>query len=237
MDALILARSACLADLGGRPLIDHQLEALRFAGVKRVVVVAGPEPDALRAAVPAGTPVIADPAHAGSGSLHAFWLAREEVEEEVLVVDGDLLFHPVIARALARRPRSAMAYDSRAGRGAQDMKVLVRGGGLSAMSRTIAPERSEGGPVGMVRLSGPAADAAFDTAGLLLAAGRTGEAMGAAISRMARDHRIDCMDVAGLPWRAIVSEADLADARDRVLPVVAPPAPRPVSARVAAVAA
>src|SRR3954470_1837471 len=223
MDALILARSACLADLGGRPLIDHQLEALRFAGAKRIVVAAGPEPDALRAALPAGTPVIADPDEPATGTLRAFWLARGEVEEEVLVVDGDVLFHPVIARALVRRHRSAMAYDSHAGRDARDMKVLVRGGGLSAMSRTIAPERSDGGNVGMVRLSGPAADAAFDTAGLLLAAGRTGEPMPAAISRVARDHRIDCMDVAGLPWRAIAGEADLADARARVLPVIAPP--------------
>src|SRR4051794_13363797 len=236
MDALILARSACLADLGGRPLIDHQLEALRFAGVKRVVVAAGPEPDALRAVLPAGTPVIADTDPAATGTLHAFWLARKEVEEEVLVVDGDVLFHPVIARALVRRSRSAMAYDSHAGRTAQEMKVLVPGGGLSAMSRTIAPERSDGANVGMVRLSGPAADIAFDTAGLLLAAGRTGESMTSAISRMAREHRIDCMDVAGLPWRAIAGGADLADARARVLPVIAPPA-QPVSGRVAAVAA
>jgi choline kinase len=237
MDALILARSACLADLGGRPLIDHQVEALRFAGAKRIVVAAGtPDADALRAVLPAGTTVLADPDQAATGSLRAFWLARQEVEEEVLVVDGDVLFHPVIARALARRSRSAMAYDSRAGRAPQEMKILVRGGGLSAMSRTIAPERSDGGNVGMVRLSGPAADIAFDTAGLLLAAGRTGEPMTAAISRMAREHRIDCMDVAGLPWRAIGNQADLADARARVLPVVAPPA-QPVSARVAAVAA
>ena len=237
MDALILARPACLADLGGRPLIDHQLEALRFAGVKRVVVAAGPEPDALCAALPAGTTVIADPDEPAPGTLRAFWLARDEVEEEVLVVDGDVLFHPVIARALVRRHRSAMAYDSRAGTTAAEMKVLVRGGGLSAMSRTIAPERADGGNVGMVRLSGPAADVAFDAAGLLLAAGRADAPMTAALSRMARDHRIDCMDVAGLPWRAIATQADLADARERVLPVVAPPAPRPVSARVAAVAA
>ena len=50
MDALILAagrgtrlregRAKCLVDLGGRPLVHHQLDALRSAGVGRFIVVA-----------------------------------------------------------------------------------------------------------------------------------------------------------------------------------------------------
>src|SRR3954471_19055858 len=232
MDALILAagsgrrlnhgRPKCLADLGGRPLIDHQLQALTWAGVKRVVVAPRHQADAVREALPAGTPVVVNPDYAQTDSLYSFWLAREQVEEEVLVLNGDVLFHPVIARALVRRPRSALAYDSRSGRGEEEMKVIVRGGGLSAMSKKLAPERSCGENVGMVRLSGAATEAAFDAAGLLIAAGRSQDWVTAAFSRIARTHRIDCMDVAGLPWAEIDVPEDLDRARAQVLPAIAP---------------
>src|SRR4051812_37969868 len=154
MDALILAagsgrrlrhdRPKCLVDLGGRPLIDHQMQALDWAGVKRVVVVAGYHSDEVRDALPPGTPMVINPDYAETNSLYSFWLARQEIGEEVLVLNGDVLFHPVIARALVRRPRSALAYDSRSGREEEEMKVIIRGGGLAVMSKTIAPDRSCG---------------------------------------------------------------------------------------------
>ena len=248
MDALILAAGSgrrlrndspkCLVDLGGRLLIDHQVQALRWAGVQRIVVVAGHRADDVRDALPPGTPVIINPDYLETDSLYSFWLARQELEEEVLVLNGDVLFHPVIARALVRRPRSALAYDSRTGRAEEDMKLIIRGGGLAAMGKQLAPERSCGENVGMVRLSGAATEAAFDAAGLLIAAGRTRDWVTSAFSRIARSHRIDCMDVAGLPWAEIDVPEDLARARGQVLPAIAAAPARPlVSARAAAAAA
>jgi choline kinase len=255
MDALILAAGSgrrlrqgmpkCLVDLGGRPLIDLQVQALKWAGVQRIVVVAGHRADDVRAALPPGTPMVINPDYLETDSLYSFWLARQELEEEVLVLNGDVLFHPVIARALVRRPRSALAYDSRSGREEEEMKLIIRGGGLAAMSKKLAPERSCGENVGMVRLSGAATEAAFDAAGLLIAAGRSQDWVTAAFSRIARTHRIDCMDVAGLPWAEIDVPGDLDRARAHVLPAISPapvpdapaPARRLVSAPAAAAAA
>jgi choline kinase len=249
MDALILAagsgrrlrhdRPKCLVDFGGRPLIDHQLEALAWAGVERTIVVAGYQADDVEAALPPGTPVIVNDDYAETNSLYSFWLARQAIGEEVLVLNSDVLFHPVIARALVRRPRSALAYDSRSGRQEEEMKLIIRGGGLAAMSKTLAPERSCGENVGMIRLSGPATEAAFDIAGRLVAAGRTQDWLASAINRVAREHRIDCTDVAGLPWTEIDFPADLEHARGRVLPGISPapaPAREPEARRLATAA-
>jgi L-glutamine-phosphate cytidylyltransferase len=243
MDALILAagsgrrlrhdRPKCLVELGGRYLIDHQLHALAWAGVDRVVVVAGYRSDEVREALPPGTPVVLNPDYAQTNSLYSFWLARQAVGEEVLVLNSDVLFHPVIARALVRRSRSALAYDSRSGREEEEMKLIIRGGGLAAMSKTLAPERSCGENVGMIRLSGAATEAAFDIAGRLVAAGREQDWLASAINRVAREHRLDCMDVAGLPWTEIDFPDDLRHARESVLPAIswAPePVRRPVTA-------
>src|SRR3954451_933533 len=232
MDALILAAGSgrrlrhgmpkCLVDLDGRPLIDLQVQALKWAGVQRIVVVAGYHADDVRAALPPGTPMVINPDYLETDSLYSFWLARQELEEEVLVLNGDVLLHPVIARALVRRPRSALAYDSRSGREEEEMKLIIRGGGLSAMSKTLAPDRSCGENVGMIRLSGAATESAFETAGRLVAAGRSHDWLASAINRVAREHRLDCMDIAGLPWTEIDFPEDLAHARANVLPAIAP---------------
>lgn len=245
MDALILAagsgrrlrhdRPKCLVELGGRRLIDHQLHALAWAGIDRVVVVAGYRADEVRAALPPGATVVVNPDYAQTNSLFSFWLARQEVGEEVLVLNSDVLFHPVIARALVRRSRSALAYDSRSGREEEEMKVIVRGGALAAMSKTLAPERSCGENVGMIRLSGAATEAAFETAGRLVAAGREQDWLASAINRVAREHRLDCMDVAGLPWTEIDFPEDLAHARASILPAISR-APEPARRVVGAAA-
>jgi choline kinase len=88
------------------------------------------------------------------------------------------------------------------------------------MSKTLAPERSCGENVGMIRLSGAATEAAFDMAGRLVAAGRTQDWLASAVNRVAREHRLDCMDVAGLPWTEIDFPEDLAHARAHVLPAI-----------------
>src|SRR3954470_16539418 len=110
MDALILAagsgrrlrmnRPKCLVELGDRPLIDHQLQALAWAGVDRVVVVAGYMADDVIAALPPGLPVIVNEHYAETNSMYSFWLARHAIGEEMVVLNGDVLFHPVIPRAL-----------------------------------------------------------------------------------------------------------------------------------------
>jgi choline kinase len=232
MDALILAAGKgrrlrlstpkCLVELGGRPLIEHQLEALAWAGVERVVVVAGYRADLVRAALPPGTPMVVNDDYADTNSLYSFWLARHEIAEDMIVLNSDVLFHPVIARALVRRERNALAFDSLSGHGPEEMKLLVQAGRLAAMSKTLAPERSCGENVGMIRLDTAASETAFAAAGRLVAAGHERDWLASAINRVARAHAIDCLDVATLPWTEIDFPEDLEHARDRVLPAIGP---------------
>src|SRR4051794_38715168 len=98
MDALILAagsgrrlrhaRPECLVELGDRLLIDHQLEALAWAGIDRFVVAAGYQADAVHDAVPADTVIVHNPHYGITNSLYSFWLARHEIGEEVLILNA-----------------------------------------------------------------------------------------------------------------------------------------------------
>ncbi|OLE96826.1 MAG: hypothetical protein AUG75_15650 [Cyanobacteria bacterium 13_1_20CM_4_61_6] len=230
MDALILAagqgsrlklgRAKCLAYVGGRPLIHHQFDALRAAGVERFFVVAGYQAPLVEQALPGGTTLIYNDSYAKTNSLYSFLLARRTVGRELLVLNCDVLFHPLIAQMVARHPGAALAYDSTSGGDAEEMKVEVRGGRLVTMSKTLAPGRSCGENVGIIRLSGAATRAAFDAAQQMVAAGGRRQWLPAAIAAIAGEHPVACLDVAGLPWTEIDFPEDLAHARTSVLPAM-----------------
>src|SRR4051812_45869886 len=104
MDALILAAGSgrrlrhgmpkCLVDLDGRPLIDLQPQAQKGPGAPAIAALAGYPADGPGARPPPATPMVITPDYPETDSLYSFWLARQELEEEVLVLNGDVLFHP-----------------------------------------------------------------------------------------------------------------------------------------------
>ena len=243
MEALILAagqgsrlregRPKCLVEVGGRPLIEHQLAALRRAGVDRVTVVVGHQALRVCQALPEDTQVVHNPVYAATNSLYSFWLAREHIEDDLVVLNCDVLFHPAIMRGVARWQGSALAYDRFSGDEPEHMKVAIRDGALDEMSKTLEAKRTRGENVGIIRLTADAAESAFAAAEGLILDGREREWLASAINRAAREHRIQCLDVAGLPWVEIDFPADLEHARSTVMPAIgeqAEPEPAPVPA-------
>src|SRR2546426_3377569 len=161
MDALILAAGRgsrlrrgcpkCLVEIGGRPLIHRQLDALYGAGVDRIIVVAGYQIDRVRHALPPDAVVVPNCLYAETNSLYSFWLARGEVGDELLVLNGDVLFPSLLADLLARWHGSALAYDSRSGDGGAHMKVAGARGAPEAIGKSLPPSRTARGDVRAVR--------------------------------------------------------------------------------------
>ncbi len=48
LDPLTRDRPKCLVKVGGRPILQHQLDALRAAGIERVIIVVGYQEAAVR---------------------------------------------------------------------------------------------------------------------------------------------------------------------------------------------
>jgi choline kinase len=93
MHALILAagrgsrlaesKPKCLVEVGGRPLVSHQLEAAKAAGARRVTLVTGHEHELVRAAVGDTAEIVRNARYAETSSLYSFWLARRRVHGDV----------------------------------------------------------------------------------------------------------------------------------------------------------
>jgi choline kinase len=231
MDAIILAagsgkrlgtgRPKCLTKIGGRRLIDHQLDALSAAGVRRPLVVVGYKRDEVCAALAGRARVVVNDRYAQTNSLYSFLLAREHVHGPTFVLNADVLFDPLVALKLARRRGSALAHDSTSGDEAEQMKVHVAGGRLRSMSKTLTSRHCAGENLGLLCLEAEAADAAFAAAERLVASGRERAWLAEAINAVAERATIECVDVAGAPWVEIDFPRDLAHARGTVWPAIA----------------
>ena len=231
MQALILAAGTgsrlnvglpkCLVEVGGRRLLDHQLDAIEQAGADQVTLVLGYQHKLVEDAASGRAEVVLNERYACTNSLYSFWLARRAVEGDVMVLNSDVLFAPELLQDLLAVAGSAIAIDSSSGDEDEQMKVRQQQGRLLRLSKDVPPMFSHGESLGVAHLSPLAVRAAFAAAGSLVGRGQETDWVAAAFNDVARRHRISCMDVAGQPWVEIDFPEDLELARNYTWPAIA----------------
>ena len=117
LQALSGGKPKCLVEIGGRPLILHQLEALADHGIGPVLIVAGYKADEVRSVVGDRAEFVVNDRYQETNSLYSLWLAREHVDGPFILLNCDLFFSPEILERLLDAPSNALAYDSTSSRG------------------------------------------------------------------------------------------------------------------------
>jgi L-glutamine-phosphate cytidylyltransferase len=210
----------CLLDVGGRTLIEHQINSLNRIGVHDILIVAGFEHQKIENAVRGQAEIIINRDWDSTNSLASYLLARDWVTSDVFVINGDVLCHPDVFKRLATSDGSYVAYDSSSGLDDEHMKVAHDRGRLVAMTKQMPSALVCGENVGVLRLSRDVAEAAFDAAAQLLARGRRQAWLAEAITAIAPNYLIWCVDIADLPWTEIDFPHDLALARSLIWPSI-----------------
>jgi choline kinase len=215
----------CLLRLGEHSILAHQIRRLAAAGLDRITVVAGYGWDSVRREVQQVTPpgavvdVVYNPFFDAADNLISLWAARSRIGSDVVVLNGDNLFHPQIPRLLHESSltdggrllvqRPARFTDD-------DMKVHLDGDRLLRIGKELPAETCDTASIGLMRFAGTAADALQE---VLEEAVRGDEAMRLyyldCVQRLA-DGGVDirCVDVGDLPWADIDTPADLQSVRD-----------------------
>jgi len=156
----------CLLPLSGDTtnILRWQLDQLEEAGVTETIVITGFYSDKVRAELarrtgPMKTRTVHNPFYKVADNISSVWVARDEMTEDFLLMNGDTLFTVDVVRKLMTEAKEAItvtvaykdAYDD------DDMKVTLsdgKGSNVVAVSKIISLDDVDAESIGMMMFKG-----------------------------------------------------------------------------------
>ncbi len=148
----------CLIEIGGRSLLHRYLDTLAGLGIRRADIVVGYKQEMIREAVgrdSCGVKVkflVNEEFH--RGSISSLWIARAVLDDDVIVMDADVLFHrDILKRLVESSYDNALLMDETVRQTGEECMVVVAGGRVIALSKKM-PDRYDyaGEGVGFLRV-------------------------------------------------------------------------------------
>ena len=215
----------CLVELGSTSLIERQIRLLRDAGIDDIAIVVGCQADRVRRVCGHDLTYIENARYAQTNSLYSLWMARPLLCEAFVVLNCDVVFHPALLMdLLASRHENALLLGyreaSQPAYGDEEMKVKVRGGLVTDMSKEMDPAEADGENLGIVKFGARGAAALVDIMDELVAEGGLRDWAPRAFAAFARQHPLHAIGTRGLPWIEIDFPEDYQRARSEILPAI-----------------
>jgi choline kinase len=160
--------------------------------------------------------VIFNPFYHVADNLGSTWMARDAMDRDFLLLNGDTLVPPaLVARLLDAAPSPiTLAVDTKAQYDSDDMKVLFEGDRLVRVDKGLGPGLYNAEAIGLSRYIGDGRDAFRDRIEQMM---RTPEGTSQfylrAIDRLADTGMVGVAHIGGLDWAEVDYPADLETAR------------------------
>ena len=217
-------RPKCLIEIGGQSLLHRYLATLASVGIRRADLVVGYKQEMIRAAVESrscGVDVrflVNEQFH--RGSISSLWVARTTLDDDVIVMDADVLFHREILQRLVQSPyENALLMDETVKQTGEECMVVVEGGRVIALTKKM-PEQYDYAGEGVGFLKVRHADTTHVVASLRTYVDRDAWQMEYedALLGYFRDVKVGHEKIGGLPWTEIDFLDDVRKAELDVLP-------------------
>lgn len=216
----------CLMEIGEKSLLQRYLEAFVALGLSEIVLVVGHLKERVMAEAARG-PAEADVRFVVNeqftrGNILSLWHARHEFDDDILVMDGDVLFpRELLARVIASPHANAIAVDERFQDTGEEQKVVCEDGWVVEVTKKVGGDpRVRGEAVGILRLSADAAEVLRGILEEFIETGKDSQEYEDAFRELAAEVPIGLVEIGDLPWVEIDFEEDLAHASEHVLPEV-----------------
>ena len=215
-----------LLDIGGKTLIERQVEAFAANGLRDFVVVTGYGADKMEAALSGIaaklgvtiTPLF-NPFYAVADNLASCWLARPFMDRDFIQVNGDNVFQgDLVAKLLVASAHAVtVAINRKDGFDADDMKVMLDGGRLTEVGKTLPVDTVDAEAIGFYIFRG---DGPSHYAAELELALRDPQGLKrwfpSAIGSLAKKIPVGVVEITGLRWSEVDFPLDLQQARQLV---------------------
>jgi choline kinase len=160
-------RPKCLIEFNGRTLLDRQLDALAANGVEEAVVVTGFRDDQIEAALKRRGDIgprvrtVYNPFYKVADNLGSLFVAKAEIEGDVLVWNGDtLVSEDLMSQVVGNRDQDGICVtiDRKQGYDEDDMKVVVDDAGrLHAIGKRLDLSEVNAESIGLLAFRGAGA--------------------------------------------------------------------------------
>lgn len=216
-------RPKCMLDVGGAPILQHQVAALRGCGVDDVAVVTGFCAETIRDLLGNSVSYVHNADYDTTNSVYSLWLGREHLRGGGLILNSDVLFHPASLRRLLDEPSgNCLLFDASAGKGdAEAMKILLNGDGtILRLSKALPDSKCNGENLGVIRVDEAGAKAMDSALEALIASNVRRAWVPEVINEMRPVQHVKAVAIAE-PWIEIDTPDDLEIARTEIWPQIA----------------
>lgn len=124
----------CMVEVScGRTILDYQLQSLASCGIREGVITTGPFADKLEQYVRTRHPdfkctFIQNPVYRETNYIYSIALAAGYLQDDMLLMHGDLVFEQEVLQEMISQPESCMAVDRSAPLPEKDFKAVVNEG-------------------------------------------------------------------------------------------------------------
>jgi choline kinase len=145
-----------LLEIGeGTTVIEYQLDQLADRGVDEAVIVVGYKAEQIEAKLKdyrrLAVRTVFNPFFDVSNNLVSAWMARAEMQDDFLLINGDDVFKPHVIDDLTRSVGDiVLLIDRKAEYDDDDMKVITSGDRIYAISKQIDAGEANGESIGMM---------------------------------------------------------------------------------------
>jgi choline kinase len=219
-------RPKCLIELGARSLLSRYLSALERAGIKQVVMVVGYKREMIKAAVEAEASSVEVrfimSEQFRRGSITSLWAARGELNDDVVIMDADVLFHPtVLRRLLESSSRTALLLDETVRQQTEECMAVVQGGRVIALTKSMPSVYDLAGEgVGFLKISRLDLQHLSDSLKGHIERGELDMEYEDGLRQFFSAVRVGFERIGGLPWTEIDFPEDVIRAERDVLPKI-----------------
>lgn len=151
MGTLAKEHPKCMTEIGpGETIVSRQLRMLCDAGVREVVMTTGVFAEVLQAycgglGLPVRITYVHNPRCRETNYIYSIYLAREELEDDLLLMHGDLVFDRDVLQDVLASRASCMAVSSAAPLPEKDFKAvtddgLIRKVGIAFFENAVAAQ-------------------------------------------------------------------------------------------------
>ncbi|MEI6127986.1 MAG: phosphocholine cytidylyltransferase family protein, partial [Pseudomonadota bacterium] len=213
----------CLVTIGSKTILDYQLKGLSSAGIHTVAIVLGYKSELIKEHLSSyahfNFSFIDNPDYGTTNTAYSLWLARHEMTDSFLYLNGDVLGHEEIIKRLSRAPARDSLAVVRKMTGEEEVKVILDGARIRSIGKKISSVEAYGEFIGIAKFSISLAPVFIsELEKVLNAAGGRNEYFEAALENLTTKAPLAALDVTDLPCIEIDFPEDLQQARMHILP-------------------